>query len=293
MSIHKYETLIKIVELGSITKAAVALGYSQSAISHVVSSLESEWNVKLFLRDAQGVKLTREGNLLFPTINKIVTENNSLLNQIYELKNIEKGTIHLGAFPSALIHFVPKLIKSFTSMYPQIQFIIRQGGYREIEQQIFDGQLDCGFVRMPANLDIETIPLFQERMLAVFPEGTRPEQETVPIADIGAESLIIEKDLEQETLDLLQKNHINVGMKYASNYDYSILSMIANGLGMCILPELMLQDTPYHLTIKELDPPIFRSIAIAYHKEYLSPATQKFVQHVREHISDSSCFYSV
>ena len=281
LSIHKYETLIKIVELGNITKAAMALGYSQSAVSHMVSSLENEWNVKLLIRDSQGVTLTREGELLFPTIQRIVTENKSLLNKISELHNLEKGTIHLGAFPSALINFVPKLIKSFTAAYPQIQFIIRQGGYKDIEQQIFDGHLDCGFVRMPTFLDIDTIPLLKERLLAVFPEGAHSEQGSFPLQEIEHESLIMERDLEHETLDLIQKNNINIGMKYASNYDYSILSMIANGLGMCILPELMLQDTPYHLTIKELDPPAFRTIAIAYNREYLSPAAHKFVQHVQ------------
>lgn len=285
MSTHKYETFIKIVELGNITKAAVELGYSQSAISHVVSSLENELNIMLLIRDRQGVRLTREGEQVFPTIKKIVQEKKNLVNQISELKNVESGTIHVGAFISALLHFVPKLIKSFTEIYPNVQFVVSHGGYQEIEALIYEGNIDCGFVCMPTGLNIESIPLFKDRLLAIFPEGTRPEQERFPIEDIEKESIIMQKEMEYEVLDMLKGYQLNADIKYSSDFEYSMLPMVVNGLGMCILPELLLQDTPYKVTIKELEPPAFRTIGIGYNKDYCSPAAQKFIDHVREHIS--------
>ena len=284
VSTHKYETFIKIVELGNITKASVELGYSQSAISHVVSSLENELNIKLLIRDRQGVRLTREGEHVFPTIKKIVQEKKNLVYQISELQNLESGTIHVGAFISALLHYVPKLIKSFSNKYPQIQFVVNHGGYQEIEELIYEGNIDCGFVCLPTSLKIETIPLFKDRLLAIFPEGTRPEQERFPIEEIENQSIIMQKEMEYEVLDMLKKYNLNADIKYSSDFEYSMLPMVVNGLGMCILPELLLQDTPYKLAIKELDPPAFRTIGIGYNKQYFSPAAQKFVEHVRNYI---------
>lgn len=285
MSTRKFETFIKIVELGNITKAAVELGYSQSAISHVVSSLENELNIKLLIRDRQGVRLTNEGVELFPTIKKIVQEKKNLLNQISELQNLENGIIHVGAFISTLLHFVPQLIKSFTAIYPKVQFMVSHGGYQEIEELICEGAIDCGFICLPASQNIETIPLFKDRLLAVFPEGTRPEEERFPIKDIEHESLIMQKEMEYEVLDMLKDYNLTADIKYSSDFEYSMLPMVENGLGMCILPELLLQDTPYKLSIKELDPPAFRTIGIAYHNDFISPAARRFLDHVKQHFS--------
>ena len=71
MSIQKYEAFLKIVETGSLTKAATALGYTQSGISHMLSALEKEWNITLLSRDRAGVSVTAEGLQLLPFVQNI------------------------------------------------------------------------------------------------------------------------------------------------------------------------------------------------------------------------------
>ena len=116
MNINKYEALLKIVELGNITKASAELGYSQSAISSVVSSLESEWNVRLFARDKQGVRLTREGEYPISAVRSVEQENNRLKHKVAELQMLEKGTLNVGAFLSAAVHLLPKMVQSFSAI---------------------------------------------------------------------------------------------------------------------------------------------------------------------------------
>lgn len=285
MSAQKYEILIKIVEVGNITKAAAELGYSQSAISHVVSTLEREWNVRLLLRDRQGVRLTSEGEALMPGIRRVVKENRSLLKQIAEMQRLERGIIHVGAFPSALNNLIPELTASFSEHYPKIQFKFRHGGYQDIEQLIAEGQLDCGFVQIPTTIPIDTIPLFEERMLAIFPEGTRPEQTRFPLSDLAQETFIMVKDIDYELADVLMDDKVSMNQKFYSDYDYSIIPMVANGLGMCILPELLLTNTAYRLEIKELDPPSFRTVGIGYNKNSISRATQTFIEYAKDHFN--------
>ena len=71
MSIKKYEIFLQTADLGSFTKASEMLGYTQSAISHIITSLEDELGVKLLLRDRFGVRLTQEGQQLLPAIRTV------------------------------------------------------------------------------------------------------------------------------------------------------------------------------------------------------------------------------
>ena len=285
MPAQKYEVLIKIVEIGNITRAAAELGYSQSAISHVVSTLEREWNVKLLHRDRQGVRLTSEGEALMPGIRRVVKENRSLLKQIGEMQRLERGLIHVGGFPSALNNLIPQLTAAFSELYPKIQFKFHHGGYQDIEQLIEEGRLDCGFVQIPTTVPIETVSLFKERILAIFPDGTRPEQKRFPISDLAQETFIMVRNIEYELSDVLSNYKVIMNQRFYCDYDYSIVPMVANGLGMCILPELVLTNTPHKLEIKELDPPFYRTVGIGYNKNTISRATQVFIDYAKEHFS--------
>ena len=66
MSLQKYEAFIKTVELGSLTKAAETLGYTQSGVSHMIQSLEDEVGTKLMHRDRSGIRMTSDGEQLLP-----------------------------------------------------------------------------------------------------------------------------------------------------------------------------------------------------------------------------------
>ena len=275
--------MLKIAQLGNITKAAASLGYSQSALSNIVASLESEWNLRLLIREKYGVRLTREGELLLPTLQTIVEENDRLHQQISQLHTLDKGTIRLGAFMSAYNHLLPPLIKSFTQLHPNIQFEFRQAGYRELAKLVQEGSLDCGFLGLPTSPQLKTIPLYQDEVLAVFPDGTPAEPERFPIENIQSETVIVQKEMEAGVLDLLKKHKVELNIKFFSDSEYTMLPMVASGLGMCILPELMLRGTPHKLVQKPLEPPIFRSIALAYREEQLTPATRQFIRHVTDH----------
>lgn len=212
-----------------------------------------------------------------------MNENNNLALQISELQHLEQGIISVGAFPSVLNNLLPALMTSFSALYPQIQFNVHQGGYQDVEQMIHDGDLDCGFVSIPTAIAIESIPLMKDQLYAIFPKGSKVEQTRFPITDISKESFIMIREIDHEFSRFLQKHNIQLKRKYFSDYEYSVLPMVANGLGMCILPELLLKDAPYELEIKELDPPVWRTIGIAYNPDQTSKATRKFIHHVQSH----------
>ena len=72
MNIRKYEAFVKAVELGSLSKAAEELGYTQSGISHMMQSLEDEVGFPLMVRTSTGIQPNREGELLLPVIRQML-----------------------------------------------------------------------------------------------------------------------------------------------------------------------------------------------------------------------------
>lgn len=101
---QRYIALQKIVELGSFTKAANLLGYTQPAMSQMISSLEKELSIKLLYRSRYGVHLTLEGEKLYPFIQRTVAQYQSMLEMVKEIRGLESGVIKIGTFSSVSAH---------------------------------------------------------------------------------------------------------------------------------------------------------------------------------------------
>lgn len=176
VNIQKYLAFVKTVECGSFTSAAEILSYSQSGISRMINDLEKEWNVSLLERGKGGVKLTSDGLKLLPYAQNVCNEYLKLQMQVSELNGLHSGLIRIGTFSSVATHWLPKVIKKFQSDYPGIDYELLLGDYTEIENWILEGRVDCGFLRLPANAELETSFLEQDKLLVVLPE-------THPLAD--------------------------------------------------------------------------------------------------------------
>lgn len=120
---NRYIALQKIIELGSFTKAADTLGYTQSSISQMVASLEKELSIKLLTRSRYGVKLTLEGAELYPFIERSINQYLAMREKANEIKGLETGIIRVGTISSITCHWMPALIKGFQKKYPNVQFL--------------------------------------------------------------------------------------------------------------------------------------------------------------------------
>lgn len=133
---NRYIALQKIIDLGSFTKAAEILGYTQSSISQMISSLEDELSIKLLYRSRIGVKLTLEGADLYLFIEKTILQYRAMQEKANEIKGLDTGIIRVGTISSITCHWLPQLISEFQVIYPNIQFIFHQGDYSSIQEWI-------------------------------------------------------------------------------------------------------------------------------------------------------------
>lgn len=283
MNIQKYMAFVKTVEYGSFTRAADKLNYSQSGISRMIHDLEREWNVVLLERGKAGVKLTSDGMKLLPCAKSLCLEYEKLQMEVDELNGLQSGLIRIGTFSSVATHWCPNIIKEFQKSYPNMDYELLLGDYTEIEGWISEGRVDCGFLRLPTCPDFETIFLEQDRLLAVLPEQHPLSQlEKVPVSALcGEPFMLLEKGGKAEVWEIFERCGLTPNVHFTTWDDYAIMSMVECGLGISILPELILKRVPYRIAAKELDVPAYRSIGVALrNKRTASLAVKRFLEYL-------------
>lgn len=284
MNIQKYLSFVKTVEYGSFTKAAEILNYSQSGISRMIGDLEKDWKVVLLERGKGGVKLTSDGLTLLPYARSLVAEYEKLQMQVDELNGLQSGLIRIGTFSSVATHWLPNIIKEFQKDYPHIDYELLLGDYAEIEEWIDEGRVDCGFLKLPTRPDFETIFLEEDKLLAVIPEDhPLADCEKFPIAALcDGPFILLEKGENSEVSEIFRRCGLTPKVHFTTWDDFSIMSMVESGLGVGILPQLILRRTPYRILTKELDVPAYRSIVLAMRsKKTASLAVKRFIEYLQ------------
>ena len=124
MNIRKYEAFVRAVELGSLSKAAEELGYTQSGISHLMQSLEDEVGFSLMVRTSTGISPNTVGEMLLPVIRELLRTSEALEQHIAQIKGADIGSIRIAAYPSVATYWLPQIIASFQKDYPNVEIQI-------------------------------------------------------------------------------------------------------------------------------------------------------------------------
>lgn len=286
---NRFIALQKVVELGSFTKAADVLGYTQPAMSQMISSLEKELSIKLLYRSRYGIRLTLEGERIFPSIQKAVAGYQAMLEIAKEIKGLDCGTIRIGTISSISCHWLPGLIKQFQEIYPSVQFVLHQGDYTSIPEWVRTGEADFGFVNPDAIPGVRTMFIKTGELRAVLPsDHPLAAEEYVTLDDLAKEPfLLLEEGALSEPLEAFKQAGLEPDVRLRVHDDYSILSMIESGLGVSILPELVLRKTNYQVAILPIRPVLTRKIGlIVKDKNSLPIASKYFIDFLFQHIDE-------
>ena len=175
--------------------------------------------------------------------------------------------------------------------YPGIEYEMLLGDYDEVEQWIDEGRVDCGFLRLPTRPKFDTILLKQDEYKVVLPVGhPLAQQEAVDIRALNAlPFLLLEHGGKAEVSDLLEQSQVRPDIRFTTWEDFSIMAMVERGMGVGILPDMILRRIPYRLEIRPLKEPYYRSIGLAMkHAAHLTPAARKFIGYLPFREADRS-----
>ncbi len=280
MSLSKFEVLNAVVDLGSLTRAGESLGLTQSAVSHAIASLEHEFGFAVLLRSRTGVSLTTNGERLLKPIREMLRWNERMKQEIAEINGLEVGSVRIGTFTSVSTQWLPGIIQEFNLRHPNIDVGLQEGNYEEIERWIAEGTVDFGFLSLPTAQGFDTIPLHHDRMLCIVPDNHPLHQANVlEFHHIAHEPFIMPKaGCDNDVRQIFTHHRAKPNVKFALDDDYAIVAMVRRGLGISILPEMVLSNIRNPVCALRLRDNPARTIALAARSLKLaSPATRKFI----------------
>jgi DNA-binding transcriptional LysR family regulator len=283
MSLSHYEIFIKAAELGSLTRTAEVLGYTQSGVSHMIGTLEQELQLTLLIRSKSGVRLSSDGEKLIPYMREVVNQDERLHQVAASIRGLQTGSICIGTFSSVATHWLPDLLQSFAALYPAIEVQLLDGVYEDVEYWLAEGRADCGFVTLPGRRNFDSWPLRQDRMLAVLPlKHPLCSRQTLPLSLLAEEPFILPGEGAHYDIGrLFSQAGCRPRVRFSFRDDHTALAMVEKGMGITILPELVLQDCGHKVHLMELSGAPSRTIGIAVPNiRQLSSAAEHFLQHV-------------
>ena len=261
---HRYKAFLKVVEVGSFTKAAELLGYTQPALSQMMTALERELSMKLLYRSRYGIRLTPEGERLYPSVENAVRQYDAMRRSADEISGLETGVVRIGTVSSVSARWLPQVIRAFWEKHPNVQIVLHQGDYSSIQEWIRNGAVDFGFVNPHAVKGLETMVVKSGEFRAVVPAGhPLAARETVTLEELAEEPfLLLEGGVYSEPEETFAAAGILPDVRLRVHDDYSILSMVEQGMGVSILTELVLHKTAYQVAALPIEPPVTRTLAV-------------------------------
>ena len=287
MNIRKYEAFVRAVELGSLSKAAEELGYTQSGISHMMQSLEDEVGFPLMVRTSAGILPNTEGEMLLPIIRQLLRTNESLEQSIAKIKGADTGRIRIAAYPSVATYWLPGIIASFQKDYPNVEIQIIEGGSDTIEEIMANRQAEMCLYAGGEGKGFEWLPLRRDRLLALVPPGhPLSRKESVPLEALLGEKFIMPMPgYDGEVRFILDKLPHWPHILFSACSDYAIINLVTEGLGVSILPQLLLENYSHKAVALPMEPAQERTLGLGVPQiKTASPVTLNFIQYVKHYM---------
>ena len=225
-------------------------------MSQMIASLEKELSIKLLYRSRYGIRLTLEGKQLFPSIQNAIAQYQSMQEMAKQIRGLDFGTIRIGTLSSISCHWLPRLIKGYQELYPHIEFILHQGDNNSIPEWVRTGEADFGFVNMSVLDNVKADVIKEGEYRAILPvDHPLADTPSVTLNELARDPfLVIEEGSFSRPLEAMRQQHLDPYIRLRAHDDYSILSMVETGLGVSILPELVLRKTNYNVAIVPIKP---------------------------------------
>lgn len=287
--LSKYTLFCRILELGSFTKAAQELCYSQSAVSQTVQNLEKDIGTTLIERKKEGITLTADGKQYYPYLRAICMAEKSLAQKQKEMRGLKDSIITIGTFTSVSRNLLLPYMRRFKELNPEVQYILKQGDYANIPAWIMDGTVDFGFINSETATGTHYQPLYVDHLLAVLPlHHPLTKKRKVHMQDLARQPFILlDEGMDNVTLAAFNKQSISPRLAYKVYDDYTILEMVRQGFGVSALYEKMLEGYEHHTCVLPIVEQPHRTISLAWKNWDTMPyAARKFAEFIlQEHTS--------
>lgn len=265
------------------SRAADELHVAQSAISHHVKALEHELGVALLQRTTRSVVTTEAGELVAARARSVITETEALRAEVDELRGLIRGHVSLGAMLFGGELDIPATLSAFSARFPGVEIELREGTAQRMLGMLRDGTLDLSFaLEVEPPPEVERVELSSEELaLAMSPGHRLAGSRSVSLEELRAEPLIAfgrGASTRRRVDDALTEAGVHPRIALEANDLALVRSLVAQGLGLAILPRSFLERPGEAISLSALSPPLRLAVVLWWQRgRRLSPAARAFV----------------
>ncbi|WP_232699536.1 LysR family transcriptional regulator [Brevibacillus daliensis] len=270
-----------------ITRSAEMLDVSQSALSRSISRLEEELGTPLFERKGRNIVLNQYGKLFLERVERALTEMEEAKREIQDLIHPDRGTISIAFLHSLGISYVPELISSFRTKYPDVTYHLHQAATDKIVEYIQDGMIDIAFFAQQEPLEkVHWEPLVTEELfLIVSKEHPLAKRREIQLKEIENEPFIsLKKGYGLRTIadSLCNEAGFKPQIMFEGEEIATVAGLVAAKLGVGLVPNAYVLDKSNVSLLRVTHPICERTIGLAWRSDrYLSPVAKRFIAYVK------------
>ncbi len=272
MDTKKINALLLSLERGSLTAAAEELGYTQSGMTHMMNALEDEFGLKLLRRSKTGVHLSPAGEELLSEMITLNENAAALERHIKELRQKETTTLRLGAYASMARQWLPAILAQLRRSCPEMEVAVTMFSAIDLcYNAVKEGHLDCAIASRISRAfpGMGWAHLRDDPLVAVLPADSDFTGSAYPVERFsGQEFLMPSGGFEQDIIPALSAGGAKSSpvIRYTNLDDASLASMVAHGLGVTVLSDLVMQSISDRVMALPLEPFAYRSLGIIFNK---------------------------
>ena len=273
MNLEQLQSFTTVARTGHFTRAAAELHVAQPTLSRQISSLEAELDSELFHRARGNITLTAAGELLLPTATRMLADAEHIRHQMQELGNLQHGRVRLGAPPTLCVSLVAEALGQYHGRYPGIEMVLHESGSRKLLQDLSTGQLDLALLvtselEHSATQSLDLLPLFTEE-LVVISSGRSPlprlgrEVTLAQLAALPQIAFAQSYDLRAATMQAYRQAGLAPRIVLDGGEMDAVLRFVERGLGVAVVPAMVLVDRPQLFTSRLIEPSLTRTVSLA------------------------------
>ncbi|TCT07751.1 LysR family transcriptional regulator [Aquabacter spiritensis] len=243
IDLRNIETFFWAAALGSLRAASEKLGTTQPAVSQRIASLEAALGVRLFERDARGVKLTAKGQELLAHAERLIEARQDMIRAARDQTTMS-GRLRIGVAETIVQTWLPRLIEQVHSAYPAMVLEIEVDSTHVLQTHLMGRQIDLAFLMGPVlEARVENLPLCSYPLAWVvkrdIPLGPGPvtlaDAATLPIITYSSNSSPY-----RVVRDMLMRAGISTPRMYGSASLSMVVRMVLDGIGAAVITPVFL-----------------------------------------------------
>ena len=212
--LRQLEIFLKVVELGSFSKAGEAVHLAQASVSERIATLESMIGAKLLDRMGRAVAPTKAGELLCQHAQRLLETKKTACLEMQDFLGVKQGEINIGASTIPGEYILPKVVGWFSKEYPLVTVTLTIADSEEIERRVLEGEFELGVIgRKSSNKNLASHELWEDELVLALPSTHRwARKKEIPIQEVLQEPFI-SRELGSGTLKSMEPYLQRAGLK--------------------------------------------------------------------------------